>query len=541
MRRVGLSAFIVTLLAGCANQTSPTGGPKDEIPPRFISSTPSPNQKNFKGKKIELLFSEDVQLREAKEQIIITPSPSKEITYTAKKNKVIIEPDTNWKDSTTYSIIFRESVRDMTEANPALNLKLAFSTGPTIDSLSMSGAVREALTEKIPENITVALYQQDTFDIFKHTPSYFTKSNKLGKFKIENLKQGSYYIYAFDDKNKNLKVESTSEKYGFIGKAVNLTANKDSLNISLVALDARPIKLNSTRGNIQVTTARFNKALVNYKVELNKPHPTSYSYGSNQAEVLFYHHSPIQKNDSLPVRVTATDSLDQTYDSLIYIKSSENKYVKDKFLFSLAAPLIDMETNVLTVEGKANKIIKKFTTDSLQIKVDTIAVIAFSEPEIENDTINKRFRIIKKIDRKVIPAKINSLTIEYKRSFLISAEGDSSKATKADITLYAPEDVGTLLVEVKTAATNYEVELLGSDGKPLKSFRNKTKFTFKNLPPQEYKIRAYVDTNNNGKWDAGNIYKKEEPEPTYFYQTPEKKFSFPIRANWELGPLVLSF
>ena len=176
MKEVLISTLLIMTLASCANQTTPTGGPQDKTPPLLLSSSPTHNQKNFKGNKVELVFNEAIQLREAKEQIIITPSPAKEITFTAKKNTVIVEPETKWKDSTTYSILFRESVRDLTEANPALNLKLAFSTGPYIDSLSISGSIRDARSEQIPENITLAIYQSDTFDIFKHSPSYFTKS-----------------------------------------------------------------------------------------------------------------------------------------------------------------------------------------------------------------------------------------------------------------------------------------------------------------------------------------------------------------------------
>ena len=113
MKEVLISTLLIMTLASCANQTTPTGGPQDKTPPLLLSSSPTHNQKNFKGNKVELVFNEAIQLREAKEQIIITPSPAKEITFTAKKNTVIVEPETKWKDSTTYSILFRESVRDL--------------------------------------------------------------------------------------------------------------------------------------------------------------------------------------------------------------------------------------------------------------------------------------------------------------------------------------------------------------------------------------------------------------------------------------------
>ncbi|MEJ0054532.1 MAG: DUF2141 domain-containing protein [Bacteroidota bacterium] len=64
--------------------------------------------------------------------------------------------------------------------------------------------------------MTVGIYQQDTFDIFTDTARYFTKTDKKGRFSLDNVKNGKYKIYAFDDKNKNLKVESRTERFGFL-------------------------------------------------------------------------------------------------------------------------------------------------------------------------------------------------------------------------------------------------------------------------------------------------------------------------------------
>ena len=44
--------FLLVIIYSCANMASPTGGPYDEMPPKFVSSTPVPNQTNFKGKKV---------------------------------------------------------------------------------------------------------------------------------------------------------------------------------------------------------------------------------------------------------------------------------------------------------------------------------------------------------------------------------------------------------------------------------------------------------------------------------------------------------
>ena len=86
----------------------------------------------------------------------------------------------------------------------------------------------------------MAIYQQDTFDIFKHKPVYVTRANKLGRFSIRNLKPGTYKVYAFYDKNKNLKIDSQSESFGTAAMPITLPEFKDSLNINVIRLDIRP-------------------------------------------------------------------------------------------------------------------------------------------------------------------------------------------------------------------------------------------------------------------------------------------------------------
>ena len=86
------------LITGCASITTPSGGPKDSKPPILIKSIPSPNQTNFKGKTVELVFNEYVKLNNPKEEIIISPSPGKNIEIKSNGTKVTITPKDNWQE-----------------------------------------------------------------------------------------------------------------------------------------------------------------------------------------------------------------------------------------------------------------------------------------------------------------------------------------------------------------------------------------------------------------------------------------------------------
>ena len=160
--------FIYALfLLSCARQSSPTGGPKDTIPPVLVRVIPPNETINFNADQIELEFSEDVILNAPKEQLIITPTIGKEYKMTYRRNRVIIEFEEPLQDSTTYTFNFRESIQDITEKNSVRNLQLAYSTGTYLDSLSISGTIYHMLSGKPAEDATVALHtENDTFNIF---------------------------------------------------------------------------------------------------------------------------------------------------------------------------------------------------------------------------------------------------------------------------------------------------------------------------------------------------------------------------------------
>src|SRR5690606_29691437 len=78
----------ILFLLSCARQSSPTGGPKDTIPPTLLKSVPPNEALNFRGNNIELTFSEMVIINSPKEQLIITPTIGKDYKITARKNVV---------------------------------------------------------------------------------------------------------------------------------------------------------------------------------------------------------------------------------------------------------------------------------------------------------------------------------------------------------------------------------------------------------------------------------------------------------------------
>lgn len=537
MKLPNLIFIFYILLAGCANITTPTGGPKDIIPPETVFTIPEDKQTNFKGKSIVLEFDEYVKLNNAKEEIIISPSPGKDVQYKLKGKRVTVTPAEPWKDTTTYSIRFREGIQDITEGNSPLNLKIAFSTGDKIDSISVNGKITDLLTGEPIEKVTVAIYPQDTFNIVRDSPNYFTRTNKRGVFLIENIKSGDYHIYAFDDKNKNLKLETRNERFGFISKKLSLQENIDSLRIGMIKLDTRKPKINTIRTIGSVTRLKINKEVVSFKIK-DTLEITS-GFGINQSEINIWY--PETREDSLKISLSVIDSLNYSADSSFFIKK-KGKEIIDKFSYVMTEPQVETETGNFNVSITYTKPVTYINLDSLYIQLDSVNNVKFENTDLNIDELHRKITLTKTLDKKIFKQEEEPKLILYAgKGFLTTIEKDSSRMSKRDIISYWPELTGIIYIETQTSEQHFIIQLLNTKGQIIRSIRDTKKYSFKNLNPEDYQIRIIIDKNNNGQWDPGNILEYKEPEKILFYTTSEGNKKFPVRANWELGPLVLSF
>ena len=221
--RIFSLVIIAISLASCANRGTPTGGEKDIEPPIILESKPENFSTNFKGNEITIRFNEYVKIKDLRKQLIISPPMDTDPVVTplsgASKSIIITIKDT-LKDNTTYAFNFGESIVDNNEQNPYPYYRYVFSTGNSIDSLSVKGYVVDALLEEPESFISVMLYEKDsTYTdsiVFKEKPRYITNTlDSLTTFSIDNIREGSYKLIALKDKNSNYKFNQKEEKIGY--------------------------------------------------------------------------------------------------------------------------------------------------------------------------------------------------------------------------------------------------------------------------------------------------------------------------------------
>ena len=162
-------ALIIALIAapallspvGCAKSGTPEGGPRDTIPPVVVRTVPENYSVNFDADEIRIYFDEYVRLNNPTRQMVVSPpfDNPPDITPIGSAKFIRIKINDTLKPNTTYAINFGKSIADNNEGNEYPYFRYVFSTGTYIDSLTVSGRVKDAFLRQPEEDLTVMLYQ----------------------------------------------------------------------------------------------------------------------------------------------------------------------------------------------------------------------------------------------------------------------------------------------------------------------------------------------------------------------------------------------
>uniref|UniRef100_UPI0040477868 Ig-like domain-containing protein n=1 Tax=Algoriphagus sp. TaxID=1872435 RepID=UPI0040477868 len=532
----GLAAF------SCAKQSSPMGGPRDEDPPLLIESLPKDQSVNTKPERIVLTFDEFVGLDNPGKGVVITPKVNKDLVeFTALKNSITVLLKQDLEDSTTYVLDFQKSVVDISERNPAENLRLVFSTGYQIDSLNISGQLRFPLSDSKEDykNVLVGIYPlNDSTDVFSAPPYYLAQVDTLGKFSLKNLKSGHYRAYAWKDVNGNLKADYKSEEYDFLPDTISLTPETtDSLFFNLTKADLTPIKI--------LRSSNFGK---NFDIILNR-NPLlnevendllgkDLFYVQGEKRLRFFPKKPIL--DSIPIKISLQDSVGFSSDSLIWAKFPDSGRKPEK---------LDIQINSgksfyqdLDIQLTFNKPVNQINLDSLQLKIDSLFIpiqkhmLSFVDSS-KRDVLHIKAFLADSLQTELV-------TLIAPDSTFQDIEGEyNEKKVEANY---------RKLVR-KNLADGISGEVIGTEGPLIIQLINgkkeityqqvldtKTKFSFSLLDPGTYTLRVIEDSNGNGIWDPSNYMQRKLAERVFYYKGENQTRDLIIRGGWTIEDLLIS-
>ena len=192
-------------LRACANKgMGPQGGPKDTTPPDILNVTPANGSVNFSGNTIVIQCNEYLQMKDAANQVLMSPPQRRTPTVKALGKKVVVTFEEPLRDSTTYLIDFGKSICDLNEGNPIESYAYAFSTGPQIDTLQMSGVLINAENLNPISDMLIGIHDdlRDSAFLNKVFVS-IARTDEKGHFTLRNLHAGKYHIYALNDISKD--------------------------------------------------------------------------------------------------------------------------------------------------------------------------------------------------------------------------------------------------------------------------------------------------------------------------------------------------
>jgi hypothetical protein len=220
----------IVVLSGCANIIPPSGGPRDSIPPVLLKSTPPDSTRNFTGNRITMIFDEFITLQNVREDLVVSPVYKIFPDVNFKLNTLTIKFKDTLEPNTTYSLNFRNSLRDNNEGNILKNFTYLFSTGNRIDSLGLQGKVILAENGKIDSTLLAVLYTNgnDTA-VLKERPRYMARLDSKGNFVFKNLPAGKFYLYAFKDAGGSLRFTDTTQLFAFADQPIITDQKNDSI------------------------------------------------------------------------------------------------------------------------------------------------------------------------------------------------------------------------------------------------------------------------------------------------------------------------
>jgi hypothetical protein len=523
--------FSLLILFSCARQGTPTGGPKDETPPRFLGSKPDTLSVNVPTDltEIKIEFDEYIILKEHTKNIVVSPPLASSASYMpvgspSKTLKIkFTEP---LQPNTTYNINFGNAIQDNNEGNKLPYFSYVFSTGDFIDSLTVKGKANIPSQKKPSENLLVALFKVDeNFKdslVIKSKPFYIAKVNTDGNFNLNYLSPGKYQMIAFDDVVQNTQFDIGKEKFGYLDELIDLSENQE-FNIQLFdqlapykvgkaeqkgyghllfRLEGQPEKVEIEPLDMNFTTSEIS--YVPKSDSLNfwfKPSIDSIAENSKRLRFAVKHENQV-------------DTISVVYSNAVKHKLTIDRKTKLDYAPTRNIPL---RTNYPIMEMDSSKVI--VWKDSIQIPSRLIA-----------DPTTKNLVSIK------FPIELNS---KYEVNILPDALkdyfGETNDSIKFDFKTKSKNEYGNLRLTLQNKPNHpFWLQMYNEKDELVdEKYTTLSYFEYNYLPSAKFYFKLLVDENENGHWDTGNFFERKQPEASYVYPTDiQTRLMWDIEETW---------
>lgn len=590
--KIFLGLLTAFLFHQCASVGSLGGGPKDEDAPVFLGSEPQKYSRNTKPKKILMQFDEFLVLKSLSENLIISPALNEDPDIKLRGKNVLIknQKDIIFEENTTYTYYFDDAIVDLHEENPIKNFEFVFSTGASLDSLSVRGKVLQTSNLIPEENVYVSLYKQgmnDTiaFDSLPYfvRPYYVSKTNELGEYQINNVRYGEYLLFALKDLNGNYYFDMPGENISFLDSLVTPQEVFDFIP------DSIPIRLADT-ALMDSLWEYHSHSMVENPVNLflfaqdDSIPRLMETFVELEKRIDFFFKYPIR--DSLKIKII-DNSIEEDWYLPEYSSHQDTlslwlkKFPTDTLIISLQVDTLKLDTlefvvNAPKKEEDKNKRKRRNKEDTksnkneeengfkyvsnlenphpfykdLTIKFEApLAYANFENMVVMEDTIEIQ------VDVKFTDSIQRNLRVHYEWEEGIDYKIILPQESLRDI--FKQENDSLVFKFTTTTEDDYgdiqmniSIDSLEQSGDPFilllvqgdaekESIIQKhiissdTNLTFNHIREGDYYLKAIKDFNNNGRWNTGHYGSQLKAEPVYFFQkTLSMQDGWTVSDSW---------
>jgi len=573
----------ILILVSCAHPINPGGGPKDKKAPVLLTSVPENGSPNFINDRFTLEFDEFVELKDAQNQIMISPPLKKHPEYKTKGKSIQILFKEDLKENTTYSVYFGDAIVDITEGNPLSNFTYIFSTGAYVDSLSLQGTVFNAFDLQGVENCFVMLYKDDndtiTLDSMPYLvrPYYLSKTDDKGRFRFNGLGNYDYLMFAINDMNASLTYDQPSEQIAFIDSLVKPEYIPKPLADTTLSDSIPPSVPDSLVEVIDTADIRkakfFDDGIRKYKMFLFAEKDKTLKLLSSKIirdnTLRFVFNLPADKLSISPLNIPDRDIWYHSvhspgFDTITWYYKTPDFDTLNVLIKQGADTLEYLNIRLRKQFGRArknkNEKAKKIAYDKIPaakaLLPGQMPQIEFHQPiegidldsavliSGEDTIISPEYRFMDSL-RMLLEFKIDN-TEDNRYTFLIpdSLIYDWNALTNDEIIInYSTKnlsDYGQVSLKINNPdKQDIIIQLLDKNSDVIDSdvVMGDTTLVYKYLDAEKFRFKAIFDLNGNGKWDVGDYATKTQAEKvSYFEKEIEVRANWEIEEEWELTP-----
>ena len=549
------------LLIGCANPVAPGGGPRDTTPPRIVRSVPDDGAVNVDRRSIEIAFSEYVDRGSFEQAVSVTPAFESPLEIDFGGRGATVRFPEPLRENTTYILTLDKNLTDVRNVSLDAPITIAFATGPTINRGQLAGRVVAAETGGAQEGLDIYAYALSDSttnapsppDSLPPRPAYRTQTDSEGRFQFEYLQEQPYYVVALADANRNrqpdpLEAYAVPPRPALVADSAGTEPDQPWVATVRDPLAPTPVR-------VQSRSQRRHAVRFDEPVRLLNRTPAHWqlydSLGARSMRVGTVYRRPVAPN----LVVLRTEPLAATPHRLIVpdsavVDSSGNANRADTLRFTpveaadtlrtrfvrfmpdnLTAdttgvyPLLPDETpgvrfNEPVDSTRLRALISARDTAgtarpfTVSTSDGTTYTLHFDPPlrpddhvqvRVDGPSLSRPDTLITRTFRRISNRQLG--TVSGTVAFADTVASDSTAAGSPSTATAPGPDTPPIVVELFAANPP-------SRATPRQTTASaKGTFAFPQLPEGEYRFRAFLDRNRNGRWDGGQIIPFRAAEP----------------------------